>query len=88
MNRRGFISMLAGALPISLLSQTAVMKDEKALACSGSTTICPNKHKTCRNIDAPLVIGNENREYPSPSVLFDYRILSCSVCGVLFAEKV
>lgn len=35
----------------------------------------------------PLVVGNDNRNYPDVAQLFDYRLLSCTVCGVLFVEK-
>lgn len=68
-------------------AQTAVLKGEKAIACQGSTTTCPNGHKTCRNIDMPVVIGNDNRSYPDWSQLMEYRFLACSVCSVAFVEK-
>lgn len=86
--RRSFLSY-GVAMISSLLAtpQTAVLKGEKAIACDGAITTCPNGHKTCRNIDMPIVIGNDNRNYPEPRQLFDYRLMCCTSCSVLFVEK-
>ena len=86
MTRRSFLSAFPFALPVALLAQSAILKDGKALVCSGATTTCPNQHKTCRNIDAPIVVGNDNRNYTESGQLFDKRVLECSQCGVLFIE--
>lgn len=95
MNRRSFAStvipVLVGFLGFGRAgfgrAQSAVMKGEKAISCDGVTTVCPNGHKTCRNIDMPMAIGNENRSYPETHVLFDYKVMFCTSCSVLFVEK-
>lgn len=86
MNRRSFLALL---IPGAVFAQVpgSIMKGEKAVVCQGATTTCPNGHKTCRNIDAPPAIGNDNRDYPEISRLMEYREMACSQCGVLFVER-
>jgi hypothetical protein len=84
-NRRSFLSYAVGMLAsISAVAQTATMQKGKAVVCSGSATKCPLGHETCVTIDMPLVVGNDNRNYPDVGQLFDQRVHKCDVCGVLF----
>ena len=86
MNRRKVFSAIGIFLSGLAFAQSASLKDKKAIVCSGSTVKCPNNHETCREIDAPIVVGNGNREYPDTGQLFDVKVLRCQQCGVLFTE--
>lgn len=65
-------------------AQTAVMEKGKAVVCTGSSTKCPNGHDTCRVIDMPIVVGNDNASYPDWGQLINKRVLECEQCHVLF----
>lgn len=88
LSRRAFFSnLLVGVTAIAEakgFGQRSVMEKGKAVVCDGMGLRCPNGHQTCPTIDAPLVIGNQNRNYPDSTVLFDYTQVRCDICHVLF----
>jgi hypothetical protein len=87
LSRRAFFSNLLLGIPALAVRQSAILQKGKAVICEGSTVKCPLGHDTCREIDAPIVVGNNNRDYPDSGQLFDTRMLRCQQCGVLFSEK-
>jgi hypothetical protein len=88
LSRRAFFSNLLLGIPVIAFGQEAVMEGGKAIVCDSGTATCPNGHKTCRKIDTPIVVGNDNRDYPDiKGQLFDYHMLRCDVCHVLFTRE-
>lgn len=90
MMRRSFLAYAVGMLSAVGVAQSddhkTVMEKGKAVVCEGSTFKCGACGKdSCSTINAPMVIGNENRNYPEPAVLFQYRFVVCDNCGVLSA---
>ena len=86
MNRRRAFSYIAGLLasiPVFAQKQ-GVMEKGQAVVCDSGSTKCPLGHATCISINAPLVVGNGNRDYPDVAQLFDQRIHKCDQCGILF----
>jgi hypothetical protein len=69
------------------VAQKVAMEKGQAVICDGTTLACPNGHTTCPTINATMAIGNENRSYPETQVLFDYRIVRCDQCHVLFTRE-
>lgn len=86
-SRRNFISLLVTVSPLALIAQSAIMQGDKAVACENGTITCPNGHKTCRKIDAPLAIGNDSYQNPECVQLRDFHLLRCDVCHVLFTRE-
>lgn len=93
-NRRNFLgrafSVLAAfGVGISASGQRAAMQSGHAVVCDPNvqTVKCPLGHETCREIDATPVVGNNSHDYPSTAQLYDYRMLRCGQCGVLFADR-
>ena len=86
LTRRALVGFLFGLSGIAV-AQKAIMEGKKAVVCDGEAVKCPLQHETCRVIDAPLVVGNDRRDYPENSQLFDYRVLVCDQCGILFTQK-
>lgn len=79
-SRRSFVNRLCVAFGVVLgtaIGQNAIMENGKAVSCKGSDTTCPNGHKTCATIDAPLAIGNDSYDYPEVRQLRDYHVLRC-----------
>lgn len=88
LSRRAFFSNLLLGIPaLALAQKNAVLQKGKAVVCDGESLKCPLGHDTCREIDAPIVVGNNNRDYPDQAQIFEYKMLRCQVCGVLFSEK-
>jgi hypothetical protein len=87
LSRRAFFSKLLIGIPVLAMGQKAVMSGNRAVICDSESVLCPNGHKTCRIIDAPLVVGNDNREYPDQAQLFGFHVLRCSECHVLFTRE-
>lgn len=89
MTRRGLIGWFLGLCGIAAAQQVAVMEKGKAVVCDPGVQIveCPFGHKTCKKVDAPLAIGNDNRSYPDTAQLFDYRISVCDVCGIVWSPR-
>jgi hypothetical protein len=86
-NRRSFLSYAVGMLAaISATAQTATMQKGKAIVCPSYSLKCPLGHDTCATIDAPLVIGNGNRNYPDVGQVFEKMVVQCDVCGILFIK--
>jgi len=86
--RRSFLAYAVGMLAaIPALAQKTVIEKGRAVVCDGEAVTCPLGHKTCDTINAHLAIGNENRNYPETAVLFDYRMIRCDVCHVLFTRE-
>ena len=95
--RRSFLSyavgMLAAVGVTSAQEETGhekaiLQKDGRAVVCPDDSILCPVcKTKTCSTINATMVIGNENRSYPESSVLFEFHIVRCSICHVLFTRE-
>jgi hypothetical protein len=82
-------TLLKSFLPSLLLGQyAATKKDGSVHVCAENTSTvkCPQGHETCRNINAPLVVGNGDYNYPNWAQLTTYKLLWCDTCGALFAE--
>lgn len=86
-DRRSFLSYAVGMLASIAGAQKTVMEKGQAVVCDGTTLKCPNGHMTCPTINATMAIGNDNRNYPETAVLFDYHIVRCDVCHVLFTKE-
>lgn len=85
MKRRNFLSSLLPLLAtLGFASQKATMQKGKAVVCATDAIRCPLGHESCRTVDAPLVVGNNDHEYPSWAQLYDYHIVCCDVCGIYF----
>lgn len=84
MTRRKILGLLGALIPTSLLAQRGTMQKGQAVVCSGESLKCPLGHETCSNINAPLVVGNGNKEYPDVGQLFEQKVHKCDQCGVLF----
>lgn len=67
--------------------QKAIMEGKQAVVCADDSTKCPLGHTTCRVINKPIVIGNDSREYPDQSQLFDFHLLRCDTCHALFTRE-
>ena len=87
LTRRSLLSALSALIPASLLGQKAIMEKGQAVVCAENSIQCPNGHATCKVINAPLEVGNDNRNYPESSQLFDYHVLRCDQCHVLFTRE-
>ena len=87
MTRRSLLSALSALIPASLLGQKAIMQNGQAVFCTENAVKCPNGHTTCKVINAPLVVGNDNQSYPDSAQLFSYHVLRCDVCHVLFTRE-
>lgn len=88
MKRRSFLSYGVGMLAASTaVAQKGIMQDGKAVVCSGESLLCPNGHKTCAFIDAPIVVGNDSHISPDMAQLFDYHVMRCQTCHVLFTRE-
>lgn len=94
-SRRAMLSRLLLGIPV-LASAQEIMRAQtggvttsgKAIVCdSGSVIKCPNKHDTCRYIDAPIAVGNDSYSNPEVNRIPNFRMLWCQQCGALFAEK-
>ncbi len=79
----GFLALLAPAA----LAQKAIVQRGQAVVCDSDSVKCPNGHESCKSINAPIVVGNGNRDYPDQSQLFDFHLLRCEVCHVLFTRE-
>lgn len=87
LRRRAFLSNLLVGIPALAAAQTGIVEKGKAVICDGSSVKCPLGHESCREIDAPIAVGNGNFEYPEVGQLHAFKMLRCQVCGVLFSEK-
>ena len=85
--RRRFLTHLLAFIPAAAAAQQAIMQGSKAVVCDGDAVTCPNGHKTCRKIDAPIAIGNDSYQNPECVQLRDYHLLRCDVCHVLFTRE-
>lgn len=88
-NRRTFLSyavgMLAAAMPLRGQQKAAVTEKGKAVVCDAGAIKCPLNHDSCQRIDAPIVVGNGNRDYPDYAQLYDVPVFVCDICGILFS---
>ena len=87
MRRRSFLSYVVGFLASIAGAQNTVMEKGQAVVCEGTPLKCPNGHMTCPTINATMAIGNNNRNYPETSVLFDFTLVRCDQCHVLFTRE-
>ena len=89
--RRSFLAYGIGMLAsvVSAFGQSkAIVENKQAVVCPGDTAKCPVcKSDTCATINAPIVVGNDSREYPDMAQLFDHKIICCDVCGAAFFRK-
>ena len=87
--RRALFSKLLIGIGAMAAAQKAILEDGKAVICKGGdSVICPACHqKTCKIIDAPIVVGNDSHDYPDSSQLFDYHILRCELCHAAFFRE-
>lgn len=86
--RRSFFSFALGLLAAPLLAQHADLQNGKAINCEEEVLTCPNGHKTCRNIDAPIVVGSDrNVDNPDFAELRNYHLERCNQCHVLFTRE-
>lgn len=88
MNRKSFLAYAVGMLaaPFVFGQKESVMEGGKAVPCDNGTMKCPLGHATCREIDMPVAIGNDNYQYPDVQQLREYHLFCCDQCGVLFSK--
>lgn len=87
LSRRTFFSGLLVGIPILALAQRAIIEGKEAVVCESDSVKCPNGHASCKSINAPIVVGNDNREYPDTAQLFGFHLMRCDVCKVLFTRE-
>lgn len=89
--RRLFLNRILSAIAIlraPLLAQHAEMQNGKVVNCEDDVLTCPMGHKTCRNIDAPLVVGSDrNVDNPDFAELHNFHLERCNSCRVLFTRE-
>lgn len=89
-HRRSFVTgILAALLTHKAVPQKAAVTPEgKVKVCppNVSTVTCPQGHQTCRKIDAAIVVGNGDTNYPNWAQVPNSKLLMCETCSVLFAE--
>jgi hypothetical protein len=83
MIRRAFFTYVVGMVSAAFM-QKGIMQNGKAVICDGDSITCPLGHKTCKVINAPIVVGNDRYDYPDQSQLHDYHVCHCNTCKVLF----
>jgi len=79
--------MLAATQELFAKPQQGVLINGKAKQCDGNPITCPNGHQTCKEINAPIAVGNDSYQNPETFQLKDFTVLWCEQCGVLFARK-
>lgn len=85
--RRTFWQMALGLLAAPLLAQQkGITENGKTVICNddGSITCPVCKKATCKTLNAPVVLGNNNREYPDQSQMYDYKLICCDNCRAAF----
>lgn len=91
MGRRTFLSYMSGMVAVvtgPAAAQRAILEGSKTVVCSDQPLTCPVcKQKTCPTINATLMVGNDNHEYPDSSQLFDYHIVRCDNCHAAFFRE-
>lgn len=90
MMRRSFLSYLIGAFTAAAAlgqQKAAITEKGKAVVCEQGVIKCPLGHETCKQIDAPIVVGNDNANYPDYAQLYAYHIFCCDQCGIFFTLK-
>lgn len=88
LSRRAFFSNLLLGIPAAAFGQKAILEGGKAIVCAEESVTCPAcKKATCPTINAPIMIGNDNRNYPDSSQLFDFHQIRCDNCHVLFTRE-
>lgn len=87
--RRSFLACAVGMLAsVPMFGQKAIMENGQAVICKEDSSIkCPLRHATCKRVNAPLVVGNGNREYPDMAQLYELPVYACDICGMLFTVK-
>lgn len=86
--RRSFGGILFGWVAAAAVAQKpTVMEKGKAVACENDATECPNGHKTCTTINAPIVVGNDSYQNPDVGQLRDFHVMRCDICHVLFTRE-
>lgn len=84
--RKSFLAYAVGMLTAPLLQKESVMEGNKAVVCDNGSTKCPLGHATCREIDMPLAVGNDNYQYPDCTQIREYHVYCCDQCGILFSK--
>lgn len=91
MTRRNWFLKLCAAVPylgtVALVAQKGIVQNRQAVVCNGDSVKCPNGHATCKSINAPIVVGNDSHISPDTAQLFEYHVLRCEVCKVLFTAE-
>ncbi len=89
LTRRAFFSSLLVGVAGIAAAQKASLQNGKVVVCAEnkSTARCPQGHEVCREIDAKLVVGNGDRDYPNWAQVNEFTMLWCPQCHALFAEK-
>ena len=83
--RRSFIGWAIALLGGSAVAQKGITQNGQAVICDGNSVTCPAcKQKTCKILNLPIVLGNDNREYPDQAQMFEYKILCCQNCRAAF----
>ena len=88
--RRNLLTRLGlahGAIVTATFAQKAIVQNGQAIVCSTEAVKCPNGHPSCKSINAPLVVGNDDRNYPDQAQLYSYHVLRCETCHVLFTRE-
>lgn len=84
MKRRSFIGWLLSGVGVAV-AQRGITEKGQAVICDSDSVKCPLcKSQTCKTINAPIVVGNDNRNYPDQSQLFSFHVVRCDICKVLF----
>jgi hypothetical protein len=86
--RRAFLTRFGAAFTAVTgvaLAQKGITENGKAVVCKEDSVTCPVcKQKTCRLLDAPVVVGNNSREYPDQAQMYEFKILCCENCRAAF----
>jgi hypothetical protein len=86
--RRSFVGILLGLVGAASAQKAIIAPNGHAVICGDESVTCPVcKQKTCKVINAPIVVGNDNHNYPDQSQLFDYHILRCDNCLAAFFRE-
>jgi hypothetical protein len=87
--RRTFLWYGAGMMSVAISAsaqEKGIVENGKTVICNDNGSImCPVcKHLTCKTLNAPVVLGNNNREYPDQSQMYDYKLICCDNCRAAF----
>lgn len=85
--RRSFLGLVFGIVGVAAVAQQkGITENGKAVVCNDDGSIlCPVcKKPTCKTLNAPIVLGNNSREYPDYAQQFDFKMICCDNCKAAF----